>query len=1325
MLICLVALLTSFFATFRPVPATIHHHGLAARRHFEESQGRQWQHHSQGAVYGSNQRTAGQCPPGATGSFHYPLDCKRFVNCWKGRGSVQVCAPGTLFNPKTNECDYPSKVKCIDLDGYQSEQVPQPMGYVRFPDERPPIAPKRAKGRGNAKRLTYTEAEVDDETDDDDSDEDEEEGSRFQPDDRRQPPSVGTKHYGPPRPQHHIPRPQTTPQYSSPPGKSSTPQSYCPPGFSGHVPHPTDCRKFYHCWDGRTFEKECGPGTVFNPSISVCDHPYKVDCGNTPDGRDAVVIEPELKGRTPQKNADDNESESEIDDSENSPTNHYGHYPGKGSPSKKPASNQKQPGSPTQQVPNYPNRKVPSGSRNPTAPTNGYPYGESTISQPTVVPKPKILFDSYGNPIGVEYPVMVAPHPSRHPHHQHGQHSPHNQRAPPHKYPQPQPQFPPNYPNNVQNGTKPATPSAFPPFPSENRPPINPTARYPPPALSPPSSYQSNPQPPAESGYPYYRPINQNSDDESPRPPIAVNGQIPDNAYNYPNQHYPASNPSYNQPNPQQANPNKPQPQPNSSYPNQPIPEQSNNNNGFPQQPHSHNPNIAGYPQQQSINPYYQNPQVPQQFPGQINIQPGGNFNAPYNPYNPLPLSPSYPQIYSQQQPNKSNSNHPYLHPQQQTQFPGYPQSNPPHPLQPGSQTYLPPHPYFPYPYLFPWPTPSRQDPSNISGFPTAPNNAPNTNINPYSGQPYPTIPNNNPPYNQPNQQNGPSSPATRPQTNAHGSQDPNPEEDGQVPSFPSLSYPDDNQPQPNSYSQSKPQPPWVSQPPPNRYPVYKPNPTSTPTQVVPNVNANKPAYQFPSQPSNDDCEGQCDVDIDQGLKNPPKPSKGGPTKKVTTFPPFPKKTQPPVVEVLPEAEYPRTRMLIEPIENKTNPESKEAPPTGQILRIRGGSSHLDGYLELRDADFRWGLVCDAPEQWNIDEASVVCRELGFSRGAELSWQGYPLKPDGNSSYVSVDKIDCSGEGLFEESCNITHAENSNCQVARQAVGLRCYNNVASTCQPGEVHLGSHCYSLQPPQLEENPGNSLFDAAGDCSTKGGHLLDLNTQPENDFISEWLVKEHPNVTAVMTSGVGVQFMGMPLWVWQGTEAPMLFQKWWTGWSNERPIPQGHMRQPVCLVLKREYPCPKKNAEDREELVEDETVDMAKPPNSTLNCITDYFFWDSVKCETLKEDKLPWICERPMSDIGCVVGRGEAYSGTANTTASGKACLPWDHPKVLQGLSRRSGQERSAKSIASLKGHNYCRNVGKPDRHPWCFVEDSNNSEYCDIPHCYAGTTTSDE
>lgn len=47
---------------------------------------------------------------------------------------------------------------------------------------------------------------------------------------------------------------------------------------NGLEPHPTDCDKFLNCANGNGVVQQCGPGTVFNERLFVCDWPYNVDC---------------------------------------------------------------------------------------------------------------------------------------------------------------------------------------------------------------------------------------------------------------------------------------------------------------------------------------------------------------------------------------------------------------------------------------------------------------------------------------------------------------------------------------------------------------------------------------------------------------------------------------------------------------------------------------------------------------------------------------------------------------------------------------------------------------------------------------------------------------------------------------------------------------------------------------------------------------------------------------------------------------------------------------------------------------------------------------
>lgn len=271
-----------------------------------------------------------ECPPSVTGQFVYSLSCNQFLNCWKGRGYVQNCAPGTLFNPESLECDYASKVICITgprgtensietklksgcpagfsgvlpyyndcskfincVNGIENIMSCPPgtlfsrrINNCDFADKSSCTSGNVVHGgeshkqsdtllKGSYHYITVTKG----------SDQKYVPSETFRPHQLthvQQPDQESfsglkgdTGSYGSHVYQGNI----NNNQYSG--NVNSNKQLKCPNGANGLFSHPSDCSKFLNCANGQTFVQDCGPGTLFNPVSKVCDFPHKVKCQPT------------------------------------------------------------------------------------------------------------------------------------------------------------------------------------------------------------------------------------------------------------------------------------------------------------------------------------------------------------------------------------------------------------------------------------------------------------------------------------------------------------------------------------------------------------------------------------------------------------------------------------------------------------------------------------------------------------------------------------------------------------------------------------------------------------------------------------------------------------------------------------------------------------------------------------------------------------------------------------------------------------------------------------------------------------------------------------
>ena len=108
-------------------------------------------------------------------------------------------------------------------------------------------------------------------------------------------------------------------------------------------------------------------------------------------------------------------------------------------------------------------------------------------------------------------------------------------------------------------------------------------------------------------------------------------------------------------------------------------------------------------------------------------------------------------------------------------------------------------------------------------------------------------------------------------------------------------------------------------------------------------------------------------------------------------------------------------------------------------VRLSGGASQREGRVEI---SFRgqWGGIC--LYEWDVHEAEVVCRQLGFHNGTSMVVAGAYFKDDDLPAYLTGLKcrgnesklVDCEGE-------NPLRFGKDYC-LSRDVAGV--------TCRPGE-----------------------------------------------------------------------------------------------------------------------------------------------------------------------------------------------------------------------------------------------------------------------------------
>ncbi|KAJ8036347.1 Neurotrypsin [Holothuria leucospilota] len=100
-------------------------------------------------------------------------------------------------------------------------------------------------------------------------------------------------------------------------------------------------------------------------------------------------------------------------------------------------------------------------------------------------------------------------------------------------------------------------------------------------------------------------------------------------------------------------------------------------------------------------------------------------------------------------------------------------------------------------------------------------------------------------------------------------------------------------------------------------------------------------------------------------------------------------------------------------------------------LRLVGGNSLYEGRVEVFSRG-EWGTICD--DSWDDNDASVVCRALGFTNPATAFDGAFYGEGTGE---ILLSNIDCDGTERRLEECNQKSGFVNNCEHSEDA-GVRC-----------------------------------------------------------------------------------------------------------------------------------------------------------------------------------------------------------------------------------------------------------------------------------------------
>ena len=98
------------------------------------------------------------------------------------------------------------------------------------------------------------------------------------------------------------------------------------------------------------------------------------------------------------------------------------------------------------------------------------------------------------------------------------------------------------------------------------------------------------------------------------------------------------------------------------------------------------------------------------------------------------------------------------------------------------------------------------------------------------------------------------------------------------------------------------------------------------------------------------------------------------------------------------------------------------------VVRLVNGPTKYEGRVEVYHNN-RWGTVCD--DNWNIQNAQVVCRQLGLGGAITSTYYGR------GTGKIWLDDVECTGNETSLGNCEHEGWGDHNCGH-REDIGIQC-----------------------------------------------------------------------------------------------------------------------------------------------------------------------------------------------------------------------------------------------------------------------------------------------